>query len=206
MPFYFAVEFGSIREKVVRCLWRKFSCPCNQAREVRVCPSCLKQMDHPKLFLLKIIQSNLVLFFANYCLSISGDFRMSFGEDRNKVKNIVRPQVDRFRELYSSFWPALSAYAEFNPSTGRCEQDTSPLARMYHLNLLPKKIQVNRIFFFLLSFLRLFLLRESLHFKQNRFPPSFPKDSGNCRERNVFESGNFHAERQTSARCEGTQT
>nr|CAG4649361.1 EOG090X06VP [Scapholeberis mucronata]SVE93641.1 EOG090X06VP [Scapholeberis mucronata] len=74
-------------------------------------------------------------------LSYTGDFRMSFGEDRNKVKNIVRPQVDRFRELYSSFWPALSAYAEFNPSTGRCEQDTSPLARMYHLNLLPKKIQ-----------------------------------------------------------------
>lgn len=70
---------------------------------------------------------------------------MSFGEDRNKVKNIVRPQMERFRELYASFWPALSAYAEFNPSTGRCEQDTSPLARMFHLNLLPKKIQVRSV-------------------------------------------------------------
>ena len=67
---------------------------------------------------------------------------MSFGEDRNKVKNIVRPQMEKFRELYSSFWPGLSAYAEFNTSSGRCEQDTSPSARMFHLNLLPKQIQV----------------------------------------------------------------
>lgn len=68
---------------------------------------------------------------------------MSFGEDRNKVKNIVKPQLERFRELYASFWPGLTAYAEFNHSSGRCEQDTSPSARMFHLNLLPKKIQVN---------------------------------------------------------------
>ena len=67
---------------------------------------------------------------------------MSFGEDRYKVKNIVRPQIEKFRELYSSLWPGLAAYAEFNTSTGRCEQDTSPSARMFHLNLLPKQIQV----------------------------------------------------------------
>nr|SVE79514.1 EOG090X06VP [Daphnia magna] len=74
-------------------------------------------------------------------LSYSGDFRMSFGEDRNKVKNIVRPQIERFRNLYASFWPGLAAFAEFNSTTGRCEQDTSPAARIFHLNLLPKKIQ-----------------------------------------------------------------
>lgn len=67
---------------------------------------------------------------------------MSFGEDRNKVKNIVKPQLERFRELYASFWPGLAAYADYNQSTGRCEQDTSPSARIFHLNLLPKKIQV----------------------------------------------------------------
>jgi hypothetical protein len=67
---------------------------------------------------------------------------MSFGEDRNKVKNIVTPQIGKFRELYSSLWPGLAAYAEFNTSSGRCEQDTSPGARMFHLNLLPKQIQV----------------------------------------------------------------
>lgn len=67
---------------------------------------------------------------------------MSFGEDRNKVNNIVQPQIERFRELYASFWPGLAAYAEFDPASGRCEQDTSPSARMFHLNLLPKKIQV----------------------------------------------------------------
>ena len=73
----------------------------------------------------------------------SGDFRMTFGEDRNKVKNIVGPQIGKFRELYAPFWPSLATYADFNTSSGRCEQDTSPSARMFHLNLLPKKIQVN---------------------------------------------------------------
>ena len=68
---------------------------------------------------------------------------MSFGEDRNKVSNIVRPQMERFRDLYAPIWPGLSSWAEFNEATGRCEQDTSPLARMFHLNLLPKRIQVS---------------------------------------------------------------
>lgn len=92
-----------------------------------------------------------------------GDFRMSFGEDRNKVKNIVRPQIERFRELYASFWPGLAAFADFNSSTGRCEQDTSPGARIFHLNLLPKKIQVKKktcnIFMHTL-FLKVVLVKE----------------------------------------------
>ena len=67
---------------------------------------------------------------------------MSFGEDRNKVSNIVKPQIEKFRELYAPVWPGLSLWAEFDSATGRCEQDTSPSARMFHLNLLPKRIQV----------------------------------------------------------------
>lgn len=69
---------------------------------------------------------------------------MSFGEDRHKVSNIVRPQLDRFRELYAPLWPGLEPWADLNAASGKCEQDTSPSARLFHLNLLPKKIQVKK--------------------------------------------------------------
>jgi len=69
---------------------------------------------------------------------------MSFGEDRDKVKNIVRPQLDKFRDLYAPLWPSLGPWADLNTAPGKCEQDTSPSARIFHLNLLPKKIQVNK--------------------------------------------------------------
>ncbi len=79
-----------------------------------------------------------------FSFSFSGDFRMSFGEDRDKVKNIVRPQLDKFRDLYAPLWPSLGPWADLNTAPGKCEQDTSPSARIFHLNLLPKKIQVNK--------------------------------------------------------------
>lgn len=67
---------------------------------------------------------------------------MGFGEDRNKVSNIVKPQRERFRDLYSPLWSTLSPWADLKSSSEKCEQDTSPSARIFHLNLLPKKIQV----------------------------------------------------------------
>nr|CAG4647079.1 EOG090X06VP [Megafenestra aurita]SVE92413.1 EOG090X06VP [Megafenestra aurita] len=101
----------------------------------------LQNAMHTALLLLPDVFNEETFYQTVAGLSYTGDFRMSFGEDRNKVKNIVKPQLERFRELYASFWPGLTAYAEFNHSSGRCEQDTSPSARMFHLNLLPKKIQ-----------------------------------------------------------------
>nr|CAG4647931.1 EOG090X06VP [Moina brachiata]SVE93034.1 EOG090X06VP [Moina brachiata] len=101
----------------------------------------LQSALHAALILLPDMFHEEMLYRTIAGLSYSGDFRMTFGEDRNKVNNIVRPQIEKFREIYSPLWPSLVAWAEFNTTTGRCEQDTSPAARLFHLNLLPKRLQ-----------------------------------------------------------------
>ena len=81
-------------------------------------------------------------------LSYSGDFRMTFGEDKNKVTNIVLPQIESFRELYAPILKQFDRYCEI-PKTETaaimCHQDTSPAARIFHLNHLPRKPQVELV-------------------------------------------------------------
>ena len=67
---------------------------------------------------------------------------MYVGEDQNKVKNIVGAQIQEFRTLYMPVLKDLEEYVILDSLQGMGEQDTSPPARLYHLSMLPKRLQV----------------------------------------------------------------
>lgn len=77
------------------------------------------------------------LFAAVAGISYAGDFRMTIGEDRDKVRSIVRPNVDAFRRLYE---PHLGdgVHLHWHRSRGTVQQGGSAESRYHHLNLLPK--------------------------------------------------------------------
>lgn len=117
-------------------------------------PTSSKVQNALDLNLQSAVRSALLLLpkqfteFEFYCaitnLSYNGDFRMIFGENKNKVQNIVKPQIENFRSLYA---PAVDVFRdvfdyptpddEENPIV-KCRQDKSPPVVLQHLNQLPK--------------------------------------------------------------------
>lgn len=77
-------------------------------------------------------------------LSYKGDFRMIFGENKNKVKNIVKAQSDKFFSLY---YPVFRKCSDFigvaNTDQGghSFEQEKSNVMIEKHLHSLPKNLQ-----------------------------------------------------------------
>lgn len=109
----------------------------------------LQSAVHAALLILPETFTEYDFYHAISNLSYTGDFRMTFGENKNKVQNIVKPQLLGFRNLYQPFlitldqvdfpmWKEVPATEDQEKRTSYCSQDTSPLAKLHHLNQLPR--------------------------------------------------------------------
>ena len=99
----------------------------------------LENAIHTAMLLLPDEFSEEELFEALASLSYTGDLRMTYGEDKNKIKSIVKPNIDRFRELYR---PKLEKeeHLHWLKSQGKIQQSLCSASRIHHLNLLPKNL------------------------------------------------------------------
>ncbi|XP_067288116.1 phosphatidate cytidylyltransferase, mitochondrial [Pseudorasbora parva] len=73
-------------------------------------------------------------------LSYSGDFRMVIGEDKAKVSNIVKDNMQHFRKLYSNILQECPQVV-YKPQQGRLEVDKSPEGQFTQLMALPRSLQ-----------------------------------------------------------------
>lgn len=98
---------------------------------------------HVSLLLLPERFTYFDLFYTIANLSYAGDFRMIFGENKDKVKNIVAPQLVDFRNLYM---PTLDRFSQYLTlpldENGQIIQDKSEAVTLYHLQHLPKTLQM----------------------------------------------------------------
>lgn len=98
---------------------------------------------HTALLLLEESFTEKELYTTIAGISYMGDFRMIFGEDKNKVSNIVIPQLGEFRKLYQPYLSSgtIKPLVNWNPASRTYFQDTSSQTIYHHLSLLPKNVQ-----------------------------------------------------------------
>ena len=103
----------------------------------------LKSAIHTALLMHDETFSEESLYESITNISYSGDFRMIFGENKNKVRNIVKPQIESFRRLYHPILmnETMDRMISWNESTRTFVQDLHPAVILHHLNLLPKEVQ-----------------------------------------------------------------
>lgn len=84
------------------------------------------------------------LFYAIANLSYSGDFRMMFGEKKDKVRNIVTPQLNEFYDCYRPVLLQLEQEGFISlphDITGRIKQNVSPDCVRRGLHRLPSNVR-----------------------------------------------------------------
>ncbi|XP_055613201.1 phosphatidate cytidylyltransferase, mitochondrial [Uranotaenia lowii] len=103
--------------------------------------SNLKTALHAALLVLPENFTEFELYREISNLSYAGDFRMIFGENKSKVDNIVRPQLENFRNLYEPALKNLKNVLYLPKATSDntiCTQDLTEQTILNHLNQLPK--------------------------------------------------------------------
>ncbi|XP_056129089.1 phosphatidate cytidylyltransferase, mitochondrial isoform X1 [Lampris incognitus] len=80
------------------------------------------------------------LFLQIAGLSYAGDFRMVIGEDKSKVSNIVKDNIQHLRILYSNILQDCSQVV-YKPQQGKLEVDKSPEGQFVQLMALPRTLQ-----------------------------------------------------------------
>jgi len=102
----------------------------------------LENAVHTALLLLPEQFNEFQLYSTLTGLSYTGDVRMGIAENDNKVVNIVSPNLEHFRSLYSSTFnqPHIQHYVNFEEKDGRYVQDTSSNTLYHHLNYLPHNL------------------------------------------------------------------
>ncbi|TNM88716.1 hypothetical protein fugu_004970 [Takifugu bimaculatus] len=80
------------------------------------------------------------LFLQIAGLSYTGDFWMVIGEDKSKVHNIVKDNIQHFRILYSNILRDCPQVV-YKPQQGKLEVDKSPKGQFIQLMALPRTLQ-----------------------------------------------------------------
>lgn len=103
----------------------------------------LRHAIRTALLLLPPAFNSFNLFYAIANLSYAGDFRMIFGENKDKVRNIVLPQMDEFNELYAlhlkQFFCDCVDVGDGQPGS-IINQNKSPAMLRKHLHRLPENL------------------------------------------------------------------
>jgi len=105
----------------------------------------LQSAARTALFLLPETFKRRDIFMTIAGLSYHGDFRMIFGENPDKVRNIVSPNFDRFEKLFSPVFETMGdSFLSQGPQgdpLAPCSQNMSPRTRREQLELLPAAVR-----------------------------------------------------------------
>ena len=109
----------------------------SSADVIRSLHTNLRSSLHTSLLMLPETFTDLDLFTAITSLSYSGDFRMTFGEEKGKIMKIVTPNLEHFQRLYH---PLINEtqHLTYNEKIEKYVNFHNEATRFYHLNLLPR--------------------------------------------------------------------